>query len=267
MTPWQLVTTTWNWDPSVLLGSAVLIIGYTWATRFRISQRTLTFGLGILILLFALESPLDMLGDTYLFSAHMFQHLLLILIVPPLLIAGLPPPFARKIVNTKPWSDIDWTLTRPLRAWLLGIGTLWLWHVPPLYNAALTSEMIHVFQHLSFLVTATIFWWPIMGAPPERRLTPPIALIYLMAAGMASTFLGILLAYWPQDLYPRYQNPTDLLGILPLIRNTWGVSARLDREIGGLMMWVPGSFVYIRVLFGIFFRWLEAATDDPAKPA
>ncbi|MGE5265407.1 MAG: cytochrome c oxidase assembly protein [Acidobacteriota bacterium] len=262
MTTWQLLASAWIWDPTVIFGCAALVGAYAWATGFRITRQVLTFGSGVLVLLFALVSPLDVLGDTYLFSAHMLQHLLLIEVVPPLLILGLTRDLVTRVLRWKSLCALERFLTRPLLAWLLGIGTLWLWHVPSLYNLALMSDFIHVGQHLSFLITGTMFWWPVLGVYAPHRLSAPAALVYLMAAAMASTLLGILLAYWPAFSYSPYQHPVDSLHILSLIRQGWGVTAGRDQEIGGLLMWFPGSVPYISCLLGMTFQWLDSAETN-----
>ncbi len=230
MTLRQLLVSGWDWEPSIVLGCAVLMIGYVFVVRLRFPKKAMTFAAGVLILLLSLVSPLDTLADDYLFSAHMLQHLFLILVVPPLLLLGIPESTARKALNYRFVSRCANLLGQPLIAWLLGIGTLWIWHVPPLYNAALANEQIHIIQHLSFLVTSVIFWWPVLAPVTEKRLSPLAAFLYLMPAGMANTLLGIVVAFSPRILYPAYLHPSDPLGILHLIRDDWGLSAKSDQE-------------------------------------
>ena len=141
---------------------------FIWSVvRFRLTCAHLVLHSGTLILFLALVSPLDTLADTYLFSAHMMQHILLILIVPPLWIMGIPPHLLRKVLRRPALAKLEHHLAFPILAWSLGVGTMWLWHWPPLYNRALAHESLHIAEHLLFLVTAVIFWWPVM-APLER---------------------------------------------------------------------------------------------------
>ncbi len=172
MTFRHFLLTAWSWDPSVVLGCAALLGGYLAALRLRPPRRAWAFAAGVVILLLALVSPLDPLGDTYLFSAHMFQHLLLELVVPPLLLLGIPADLAQAVVARPSLRRIEDLLGRPVVAWLIGVGMLYLWHVPALYNAALGNENIHAVQHLCFLITATIFWWPALTPLAARRLSP-----------------------------------------------------------------------------------------------
>jgi cytochrome c oxidase assembly factor CtaG len=265
MTTGQLLLTAWDWDPSVVLGCSALVAGYMAALRFRYTPAAPRFFAGVVVLLLALVSPIDLLGDRYLFSVHMFQHLLLILVVAPLLIVGIPAHLWRRLLRRRALDRIERVLRRPLVAWLPAVGILWLWHLPALYEAALEHPAIHVGQHLSFLVTATIFWWPVLTPVRERRLPLAPTLGYLLTAAAANTLLGILLTFAPAGLYPAYRHPLDLLGLLPLIRNTWGLTPTVDQQLGGLIMWVPGGLVFLGAVLVTLIRWLGsgAGEDEP----
>ncbi len=158
MTGLELFTSTWNWEPSVLVGSALLLAGYLAAVRFRIDSTAVIFITGVVLMVIALVSPLDELGDDYLFSAHMLQHILLDLVAPMLFVLGLPVALVERILSWPPAAVTERILSRPPLAWALAVGTLWIWHLPRLYNATLASEAIHTFEHLTFLVTGTILY-------------------------------------------------------------------------------------------------------------
>jgi putative membrane protein len=224
-------------------------------------KRALFFIAGVVIMWFALESSLDELGDTYLFSAHMVQHLLLILVVPPLLLMGTPRRLAARILDWPPADRIEQILSRPLLAWLLGIGTVWVWHIPVLYNATLHNEQIHILEHVDFLVMSTILWWPVLSPVMEKRLSPVRTIAYLFAAAAASSVLGIILTFTPPGLYD-YLHPVDTLGALPLIREKWGLTPAVDQQIGGLLMWVPSGLVYLSGILSALGRWYSAPEED-----
>ncbi|MBK8129132.1 MAG: cytochrome c oxidase assembly protein [bacterium] len=176
-TTWELLAATWFWDPSIFIGSAALLLIYWKWGRPRTRRQTIFFrqrgaGDGV----FALVSPLETLGDTYLFSAHMLQHLLLLLVTPPMLLLGLPPEVAQRIVAEPFLGMVERVLRRPYIAWPLGVLTIWVWHIPALYNATLADEQIHILEHVLFMVTAVIFWWPILSPLPASRI-PPLAVI------------------------------------------------------------------------------------------
>src|SRR5665213_281638 len=262
MTDWQLFVSAWDWEPSVIAGCAVLLLAYFAALRFRFPKVAWYFIAGIIVLLLALVSPLDTLGDSYLFSAHMLQHILLILIVPPLLLLGMPRHLAQRILRFPLVGRVERVLSRPVLAWSLGIGTMWLWHWPPLYNVALASEPIHIVEHLTFIVTATIFWWPVLGPIDELRLAPLGAVVYIFGACVAHTALAILLTFAPLGLYPAYLQPVDTLDVLPLIRDGWGLTPSADQQWAGLLMWVPSCLVYLTVLLGTLARWYRTPDDE-----
>ncbi len=262
MTTWQLLASTWSWDPSVLVGCAALIGSYLVVVRSRITSKTLSFVAGVLVTLLALESPLEELGDTYLFSAHMAQHLLLILVVPPLMLMGIPRWLAQRILDWPLANRIERILSRPLLAWLLGMGTVWVWHAPVLYNATLADENIHIVEHLCFLVTSTTFWWPVLSPLTERRLAPLATIPYLFAAAAATSILGIILTFSPPGIYPAYLNPNDEIGALPLLRDGWGLTPAADQQLGGLLMWVPGGLAYLSGIIGALARWYSTPEED-----
>jgi len=230
------------------MGCLVLLIIYLLGIHFHLVGRSYLFFSGIFFLLIALVSPLDALSDTYLFSAHMMQHLLLLLIVPPLLIMGIPGQLARKLLEKPILGKPEQFLRKPVVAWLLGIGTIWLWHWPVLYNAALSNENIHVLEHLCFLATGVIYWWPVVSPLPDHRLPATILVAYLLAAEAANDILGMLLTYANPAIYPAYLHPVDSLGILQLIRVGWRLSSAADQQLGGLLMWFPGGIIYILAL-------------------
>jgi putative membrane protein len=262
MTTWQLLTSTWHWHPSVLLGCEVLLIGYAVAVRFRWSPAALWYVAGVVVLLLALLSPLHMLGDDYLFSAHMLQHLLLMQCVPPLLLVGLPPAVVRQALQYPLVRKVERVLGHPWVAWSLGTGAMWLWHLPVLYNAALRHETLHIVEHLCFLATAVIFWWPILAPAQEVRLLPPAAMFYLFTAMIASSVLGIILTFVPPGLYPTYLHPIDIHNILPLLRDNWGLTPAVDQQLGGLLMWMPGSLIYLCAIIATLARWYGTPEED-----
>lgn len=258
----QLLISGWDWEPSVLIGCICLILAYfVWvrpmcAPRER-TKKSIYFLSAVVILFLSLVSPLDTLADDYLFSAHMLQHLLLMLAVPPLMILGTPESSARRILRWSFAAKAEGALSRPAVAWIVGVGTLAIWHLPMLYNAALASEDIHIVQHLCFLVSATIFWWPLSAPITTLRLEPPNAIAYLFLAILANTLIAAIITFAPDVFYPAYLAPKDDLGLLPMIRQGWGISPHVDQQLGGLLMWVPGCAVYFLVILSFVLHWLE----------
>lgn len=237
----------WDWEPSVVIGCVALAAGYFALVRQRGFRRTPCFLAGVLVLLLDLVSPLDTLADRYLFSAHVAQHFLLALVIPPLLLMGTPAFNLGRLAN------LERVLGHPPISWILGVGTMLVWHVPALFNAALASDPLHVLEHLSFLVTGTIFWWPILGPLQNRHLSPLAAVMYLFSACSSCTLLGAYLTFGPSGLYPAY---TGYLGL----------DARADQQLGGLLMWVPGCFLYLSAILATVRKWYaeECTVGDRA---
>lgn len=262
MTAWHILTSAWDWEPSIVVGCAALFLGYGVAVRFRFPRRAGFYVAGVAVLLLALVSPIDTLGDTYLFSAHMLQHMLLILAVPPLLLLGIPEDVTRRALTAPFLRKAEDALSNPFLAWTAGIGTMWIWHWPPLYNAALASQGIHIFEHLSFLVGATVFWWPIISPIEKLRLPPLAAVVYTFAACSAHTVLAIVLTFAPVGDYPAYLHPADPFQILPLLRNQWGLTPAVDQQWGGLLMWIPACLVYLTFILLTMARWYRSPDPD-----
>ena len=164
---------TWNWEPSLLIGLALQAGVYLACVGplrhlFPGSEpvspgRIQTFLLGNLVLFVALVSPLDTLGDVYLLSAHMIQHLLITLIAPPLLLAGTPRWLFRPLLRLPYALQVGRVITHPVFAFLVYNIVFTGWHLPVLYEATLHSLPIHILEHIMFIVTATLTWWPIFS--------------------------------------------------------------------------------------------------------
>ncbi len=264
MTTAELLVHGWHWKPEVLAGCIALAGAYLVATGFRPGRGLLFWTSGSLVLLVSLVSPIDTLSHHYLFSAHMLQHLLLVLVVPPLLLLGLPGQTMHRLLRRPLLARIERMLRQPVVGWGLATGAMWVWHLPSLYGAALASDGVHVLQHLVFLVTATIFWWPLLAPLPDRRFAAPVAVVYLFAAMAAASVLGIVLTFAAPGLYPAYLSPEDEHGILPLIRDGWGLMPAVDQQAGGLLMWVPSNAIYLWALIATLVRWFNAPEDTAA---
>ncbi|MFC5499715.1 cytochrome c oxidase assembly protein [Caenimonas terrae] len=262
----------WSFEPWVVGLLLLAMAGYalgTWrvwrrAGRGRgVQPRQLAaFVLGWLALAAALLSPLDALG-AWLFSAHMVQHELLMVVAAPLLVIGRPlaawawafspaaRPALRAAIRSRPIAATWRLLTAPLAAWALHALALWLWHVPRLFDAALHSEAIHVLQHASFLASALLFWWAALGG--DQRVPGPWAIVLLLTTMLHTSVLGALLTFAATPWYSGYAATTASLGLTPLD----------DQQIGGLVMWVPGGLAYLVAGLALALQWFG---DRPQRP-
>lgn len=261
-------TSPWAWTaasihPEVVLACGLAAAAWAWGWlrhgyRPPSGQAARFLG-GLLALLLALNGPLHDLSDGYLFSAHMVQHLVLTLVVPPLLLTGVPsfmidavlrPALARR---APAW--VLSRLTRPLPAFSVYAVALVAWHLPGPYNTALEIHGWHVVEHLLLIAAAVLGWWPI--ASPSRRLPPlPHAaqLLYLFVFGMPMTVVAAMITGAEHVLYPFYEAAPRITTLTPLA----------DQRLGGIIMWVPSGLIPLLAFTIVFFRWAAAEADEPA---
>jgi cytochrome c oxidase assembly factor CtaG len=249
--------TQWNWEPSILIGTVLITGLYLYAIgplrkrHYPNEQvkavQTISFLSGMLIMFLALVSPLDELGDAYLFSAHMVQHLCLTIIGPPLLLLGTPEWLVKPALQNKVIFNVAKVLTFPAVAFVLYNVDFWLWHAPPLYNATLENQNIHILEHLTFIIFGLLYWWPIFSPSKDLpRLPIGGQIFYLFLSGMPSVLLGAGLTFTPPLYAPYIAAP-----------RIWGISAATDQQLGGLIMWVPVSIFYIIIMSALFIRWMQ----------
>jgi putative membrane protein len=255
MTTGQFLISGWTWNaPAFLLGSASAVAYAAW---FGLHRRAGFFAAALGVLWLTLMSPINTLADGYLFSAHMLQHIVLLLIVPGLVLLSLP---RSRSLAVRPR-----LLGHPLAGWIAGVGAMWLWHAPVLCNAAVSSRPVHALQTVSLLVLGSAFWRPILAPREEERLSPPGAVLYLFSACVTCSVLGIIITFSPVTVCSIYTlPPADPLGMLPTIRTNWGFTPARDQQIGGLLMWVPMCLIYLIAILAQIARWF-AESASPAR--
>ncbi|HZE09825.1 MAG TPA: cytochrome c oxidase assembly protein [Gemmatimonadaceae bacterium] len=269
----------WSFAPGIVIGIAVpaalYAVGVTRVWRAAGAGRgisipsALMFAAAIATLIVALLSPLDELADQ-LQSVHMIQHLLLILVVPPLLLMGepvrafvwaLPHPARAAVpgwIRIPFWRRLALLLTAPSAAFVLHATALLIWHAPGPYDAAVRNETIHALEHLCFLGTALLFWWVVMAPPPFRRLSIALRVPYVVGMSLVGASIGVVLTFASSPLYDAYVATAPVLGM----------SALEDQQLAGLIMWIPGGFAYLIAATALFMNWMKAvdARADAAPP-
>ena len=256
MTTAQFIISGWTWNPAVLLTGALALVSYVAAFRDR--RRIGWFAAALGVLLLTLVSPLNTLADGYLFSAHMAQHILLLLVVPALLLLSLPRALSLAVGPR--------VLAHPLTGWLAGVGAMWFWHAPALCNAAVASRPAHALQIVSLLALGSVFWRQILAPREEERLSPPGAVLYLFSACVTCSVLGIIITFSPVTVCSIYtMQPIDRLGLAETIRTNWGFSPERDQQIGGLLMWVPMCLIYLSAIFAQMARWFARSPSPAAE--
>lgn len=251
---------SWTWRPDVIAVVATLGLSYVLGWRNLRRRQPLAapawrLGLyltGLASIVLALLSPIDSLGSL-LFLVHMTQHELLTMVAPPLLLLG------------NPLSTILWGLPSPLRlraasllrpgartrralqvltwmpvAWPLYVGTLWGWHMPVAYGASLRDELVHNVQHVSFFVTALLFWWPIVDPAPKLHghIHHALRLLYVIPAAFQSQALGLIFAFFSRVLYGHYE----------AVPRLWGFTPLQDQSTAGVVMMQVEGMTYLAVV-------------------
>ena len=265
----QELSVSWPTDPEVLIPLALAAwLYFRGLRRLRSASRRALGGVevwcyvgGWLTLVLALASPLHPWGNV-LFSAHMTQHELLMLVAAPLLVLGRPmipflwalPKSAARQLNT--WTQAGWwqhiwrTITAPFAAWLIHALVLWAWHIPSLFQATLDNDFIHGLQHASFLFSALLFWWAVLHGR-QRALGYGVAVLYMFTTALHSGLLGALLTFATSLWYPAYAGTTA----------SWGLTPVEDQQLGGLIMWIPAGLVYVVAGLILFAAWLRESEN------
>lgn len=264
---------SWHWDWQILasIGLFGVLYGRGLVEVWRRAgvdhgiglHQAAAFFSGLIVLLIALVSPVDSLGETQL-SMHMIQHLLLMLVAAPLMAYGLSktalayslPKRIRMVTATrKPWRSgltaIGRAITHPGLVWLLHSAAVILWHLPLLYQAAVDNDAIHILQHLSFFLTGLLFWWVFF----HKRLGFVTGGLYIFTTATYNGLIGAFLTLSNGLAYPIYADRI----------NIWGLSALEDQQLAGLIMWVPPSLIYLAALLYTVYDGIRP--QEPSAPA
>jgi putative membrane protein len=251
----------WRWSihPSTAVGIAALAVLYLWAARRLHQEPSLTqkicfFG-GLFVMFASLNGPIHDLSDYYLFSAHMVQHLLLTLVMPPLLLAGVPGWMIRRPLATPSIAPVARFLTRAPIAFVVFNVVMAAWHLPPLYNAAMANHNIHIVEHLMFMAAAVLMWWPLLSQLPELpRLAYPGQMLYSFLMSLPMSIVAVYIAMSDHVLYPAYAAAPRVLPLSPLE----------DQLLGALIMWIPGGIIFMIIMTVVFFKWNARGEDSTA---
>jgi putative membrane protein len=258
--------THWHNEPYLVGGLILMAWAYALATgplRSRIApdtpfprSRAWCFYTSLLLFYLAVGSPLDQIGERFLFSAHMLQHQLLTYPSAILWVVGLPPWLVDRVAAQPGWRRIGYFATRPIAAGLAYVITQTVWHAPALYDWALQNRLVHVIEHVTFFGSAVLYWWPLLSPsqiwPPTRL---PAQMMYLVAVAIGMTPLFAYLTFSPDVLYPTYEFAPRL------IRN---FDPAADQLLAGVMMKLGGVFMTFGALGFVFFRWYRRSEMRPA---
>lgn len=256
---------SWTSAPGVVLALVLYLAIYLW--RWHRSRtpgephppsvwRLLAFLAGLLVLAAALISPIDRLGEQIL-AMHMVQHVLLLDIAPILLILGLTKVLLRPATRVihRVEQRVGW-LAAPLFAIVLYTAAMWVWHIPALYDAAAEHSAVHVLEHVTFMTAGLLYWWHLLS-PVSTRLrregTTPI--VYMVSTKVTVGFLGILLTFAPNAIFPYYTDQPTY----------WGLDADADQALAGAIMALEQAIVMGIVIVFLFVRMLAQSEREEQR--
>jgi putative membrane protein len=265
----------WNLDPLTVLGLLLAAwafrAGYVRGRGQPVDRRRARYFAGALVALaVALLSPLDALSGA-LASAHMVQHLMLVLVAAPLLaysapaatlLRGTPRTVRRGLGRWRGRLRLTRVRTGVLRqpgpVWLLHVGALWFWHAAGPYGAALEHELVHVVEHASFLLTGVLFWNVIAASRRPGGVSAGFGVLLLFATAMQGVFLSALLTFAATPWYEGYAETT----------RAWGIDPLADQQLAGVIMWIPGGVLYILAALVLLAWWIKDSEppDTDARP-
>jgi putative copper resistance protein D len=267
------VVQSWSFEPLVVLGLAVGALAYTWGLqRTRVAPETSSFPrwravcffAGLVGTYLALQSPIHAYSHR-LFSVHMIQHLVLMMVAAPLLVLGTPvelalrassPGVRRRLLVPLLRSRGASMLSNPVVCWSAFTIVLWASHFTGLYEDALGSQAIHGLEHVLYLVAAVLFWRPVIGLEPgPSRISHPARIHYHFHAMPQMAFLGLAIYSSDVVLYPHY-----LVTAPPL-----GTSALADQHLAGVLMWTTSMVLLLPALGYVLFDWMKKDEREAAR--
>ena len=239
---------SWPLDPTVYAGLAALFLGHAWLARSSDDaerKHTLYFGLGLLTLWLALETPIDTISDYYLDSVHMFQHVLLGFVAPPLMLLGLSSKMVERVVRVPGVR----ALTEPVPAQVIAGLVMVVWHLPPLYDATLYSGWLHVLEHLMFIAGGLVLYWPMLevtSAHARWHMSPAAKLLYMLVATLPQDGVALALIFSRVPFYEYYTHVPRLVpSLTPLI----------DQTLAGAVLMIMGKATMGVAAIAVFTRW------------
>lgn len=266
---------TWNADPLLIAGFSLVAWAY-----LRGASRLGTLRAGLFLAAWgalgvALLSPLDALSGA-LASAHMVQHVLLVLVAAPLLALSAPtstilrgtPLRVRRMLLRARRPFRSWVMAlvrRPAAVWLLHIAALWCWHAAALYDAALQHPLLHAVEHATFLVTGLLVWQVVVGRRNPARISPGLGIIFVFAMALQGVVLSLLMTFARAPWYAYEQ--------LAVTARPWPLDPLADQQLAGVIMWIPGGMVYLAAALVLLVTWIhttdghEAPTDGSSPAA
>jgi putative membrane protein len=258
----ESIYTYWNMNWLALAAIVTLCLLYLSYHRNGNYNWLKPFVVAIMLLALCFFSPLYILSDEYLFSAHMIVHVLLLLVIGPLLVLSLNKEESRNRFINK-LSQLLYK--RLVIGWLAGVGIMWFWHIPLVFNycmnAAHTSQstamVMHIFESISLLAAGMLFSWGIISPVKRYRLPALNGVAYLFTACIGCSLLGLLITFAPAGTYRHFLSATDVYHLNDVVLNQWQINQTTDQQIAGLIMWVPCCLLYVVYALYLLSTWFN----------
>lgn len=243
----------------ILITGCGLFWLYIRSGEYTFSYKTALFGAGLLVAGIAIAFPSGPASGGSLFSMHMAKHVLLLMVAPPLMLAGFPEKPVQSLISN---SGVGWllkTLIHPVIAWILGVGIMWFWHAPPVYNGMMRVDnsvfqsSLLIVEIVSLIGVGLLFCSPILFPVEEYRLPALPGIAYLFTACVGCSILGILITFSSPGLYQTAFTPGS--------SEIWGLTRSTDQQLGGLLMWVPGCIIYVTGVLVLLTRWYSESEN------
>ena len=251
----------WHMNIMALVIVLIMILFHYISNGYRLTNKSPLYFSGVILFILVTFSPIDFLARNYLFSAHMIQHIVLLLIVPPLLLTGTDKHFLGKVVNIPFLRKILNFLLFPIVAWVLGVGSMWVMHIPSFMMDMHNSAFLTNAKMIILLILGSLFIWPVYSPVNFRKLGPLLSSMYLFLACVGCTVLGIFITFAPEGMFTAAMNYTNPV-INNLVSLDWGISSGSDQMIGGLIMWVPACIIYLTNVMITLLRWFTTRSTE-----
>ena len=263
----------WTVEPLVVL--PILAAAWLWLAAVRRvdaahpgtrvpRRRSAAFVGGLAAIAVALLSGIEQY-DTTLFSVHMVQHILLTLVAAPLLVLSAPITLLLRVATPgarRRWilpvlnSRVVRALSFPVVAWVAFAAVMWATHFSPLFDLALEDALVHDLEHVLYLGSAVLFWWPAVGVDPTPwRMSPPVRAMYVFLQMPQNTFLAVVLLNAPAALYPHYVT----------LARPWGPDPLLDQQVAAGIMWLVGDLIFLGAVIGLVWAWMRQDERDAGR--
>ena len=242
---------TWPFDWTVYAGLVALFFGHAWLARGASDasrRHTLYFLAGLVTLWIALETPIDTISDHYLDSVHMLQHVLLAFVAPPLMLLGLSRGMVARVVRIPGLVAV----TEPVPAQLVAAAVMIAWHLPPLYDATLYNESLHIVEHVTFIGAGLFLFWPMLEATSAQahwRMSSGAKLVYMLLATLPQDGVALALIFSRVPFYDFYTHAPRLIE---------GFTALIDQTIAGAVLMIFGKITMGVAAGVVFYRWFGA---------